>query len=213
MGVVQQFVEHFGHAILKLADQLVKGEPGRTERAGKVEESRRHVEIAVAHEAACQEQLEAAKASLKEAEVVKKTAERSIEDFDKEIQEVAANAEFADALLMACKDDVATFIELVEGSAPASATAHAKVNVAVVAAVADEVLSAATLSTTSVAASPAEVANEDVAPVPHDDVVATTVPDVMAPKVSVDAPDASILNSKIEDSQGSACLSYAFGGL
>merc|ERR1719189_551511 len=121
--VAQQVKEQFGKAIAMLADQFANGEVGKAERAGKVEACNQRVAAAVAHSESCQAQLEAAKAALEEAEAARAAAEKSVEDLGPEMEKAVASAEAADALLVACKADVATFAGLVEGPAVALGTA------------------------------------------------------------------------------------------
>merc|ERR1719410_1018514 len=75
------------------------------------------VETTTAHGEVCQEQLKAAKAALKEAEVARKAAEKAVKDFGPEMQEATAKADAAETALAACQADVAVFKELVEGPA------------------------------------------------------------------------------------------------
>jgi len=115
--VVTQVNEQLGTAIETLVEQLDNGEAAKAERAAKVEACKQRVDAATAHGEVCQEQLKAAKAALKEAEVARKAAEKAVKDFGPEMQEATAKADAAEAVLAACRADVAMFKELVEGPA------------------------------------------------------------------------------------------------
>jgi len=121
--VTQQVEEHFQKSIQKLTDLLASGEAGKTERASKVDGCNTIVEAADAKRAVCQEQLDIAKKALAEAELARKAAEKSVEDFGPEMENVVASVSAADAVLVACKADLATFKELVEGTPPAPESA------------------------------------------------------------------------------------------
>merc|ERR1712087_306014 len=103
---------------------------GKAERASKVERCGIQVSAAAAHEVSCQEQLAAAKAALVDSEAALILAESSVRELGPEMEVVAADAEAADAVLLACKADLATFSELVEGAPVATEAAPAEVAIA-----------------------------------------------------------------------------------
>lgn len=125
--VVQQVDEQINIAINKLSEKLNMGEAGKVERAEKVELCKNKLDNAVASKGACEEALQAAKSALKEAEATKDSSEKAVSDLGPEMEAIAASAETADALLVACKADLATFWDLVEGKpdAPEAISAEA----------------------------------------------------------------------------------------
>lgn len=116
--VVQQVDEQLTSTIAKLEALLASGEAGKAERAAKVEAAKEKAEAAAGHALACGEKLQAAKAALEEAEAASAAAAKSVEDFGPDMEEAAANAEAADAVLVACKADLTTLRELMEGPTP-----------------------------------------------------------------------------------------------
>jgi len=114
--VIEQIEQQLRGAIAKLASQLLNGETDKAERAAKVQACQAKAEEAERHRDSCQEELKAARAALKEATVAKKAVEARVQEFGPEMEQAAASAASAEAVLVACKADLATFQELVDGT-------------------------------------------------------------------------------------------------
>jgi len=113
--VIQQFDQQMNAQSEKFAQQLAKGEASKTEGDEKIQACQAKSEEAEKQRDLRQEELKAAKAALKEAVAAKKAADARVQDWGPEMEEAAANAATAEAVLVACKADLATFQELVDG--------------------------------------------------------------------------------------------------
>merc|ERR1711920_551722 len=113
----------------------------------------------------------------KEVGITASGAEKSVEDFGGEMKEVAASVEVADAMLVACRADLATITELVHVSPMAPRASPEKEVGGVAPSVDAEVVSVRKLDAVAVTEmAPVEVADAEAAPTADVDTASASAP-------------------------------------
>lgn len=116
--VIKELDSVFSAKIAALEETIRNEEPAKAEREAKVEATAARLQKASEEEAARKSELAGAQAAVKEAEGVKKAAERAVKDFGPELKRAGLELVGARKELSECEGVLGSFKELAERAAP-----------------------------------------------------------------------------------------------